>query len=269
MSAYRDKCRFCLAKGCDFHDIFGDECSLGEWIRIIFGSNVLVQIHSTDNIGRKSDKIQLLLNIYYFTPSQFDASKPAESKVCDTCHQKLTTFHEYYKSVLRNQKLFAGNEKFVYEVMISSDANKEGQIPMTIEVEVTQTSAAVDTEFLACSEDELMPQEESAEHLEAELELNNSTVDFNHESMEQQWPAHLKCRSRKTQSDAQIREFVKLNCDLCTDEPHRFHTFKELQLHFTEKHQTRGYVVCCDRKIYRKDRILNHITNHVNPDAFK
>lgn len=81
-------------------------------------------------------------------------------------------------------------------------------------------------------------------------------------------PAHLKCRSRKAQSDAQIREFIKMNCDLCRNDD-VFMTFKELQEHYAEAHQTRGYIMCCEKKIYRKDRILNHITNHVNPDAFK
>lgn len=83
-----------------------------------------------------------------------------------------------------------------------------------------------------------------------------------------QMPVHLKCRTRKAQADAQIRDFVNLVCDLCDSQP-TFFTFKKLQEHFEGTHQTKGYIHCCDRKIYRKDRILNHITNHVNPDAFK
>lgn len=90
----------------------------------------------------------------------------------------------------------------------------------------------------------------------------------NNPQKDDQMPVHLKCRTRKAQADAQIREFVNLVCDLCDSQP-PFVTFKKLQEHFEETHQTKGYIICCERKIYRKDRILNHITNHVNPDAFK
>lgn len=81
-------------------------------------------------------------------------------------------------------------------------------------------------------------------------------------------PDHLKIRMTKAKGDAQIKEFVPLICVICKDH-YQYHTFKDLQEHFQESHNERGYVICCDKKLYRKDRLMNHITNHINPDAFK
>lgn len=81
-------------------------------------------------------------------------------------------------------------------------------------------------------------------------------------------PDHLRTRISKAKSDAQIKEFVKLTCDLCASN-HSHRSFKDLLDHFHTKHGQRGYAVCCEKKFYRKDRLMNHITNHINPDAFK
>lgn len=88
-------------------------------------------------------------------------------------------------------------------------------------------------------------------------------------------PEHLRTRMTKARGDAQIKEFVSLVCVVCdggggdTGKPIEYRCFKDLQLHFEKEHQERGYIVCCDKRFYRKDRLMSHITNHINPDAFK
>lgn len=89
-------------------------------------------------------------------------------------------------------------------------------------------------------------------------------------------PEHLRTRMTKARGDAQIKEFVSLVCVVCDGgggntggKPIEYRCFKDLQLHFEKEHQERGYIVCCDKRFYRKDRLMSHITNHINPDAFK
>lgn len=86
-------------------------------------------------------------------------------------------------------------------------------------------------------------------------------------------PDHLLVRLRTStaQSDAQIQQFVQLSCDLCANSnKHYYRKFKDLIEHYRFEHGSqRGYAVCCEKKFYRKDRLVNHITNHVNPEAFK
>lgn len=81
-------------------------------------------------------------------------------------------------------------------------------------------------------------------------------------------PPHLQTRNSKYKSDEQIKEFMILECTIC-EELEQYQSFKHLLDHYRTAHKTKGYVVCCEKKIFRKDRLLDHITNHINPDAFK
>lgn len=80
-------------------------------------------------------------------------------------------------------------------------------------------------------------------------------------------PLHLKTRIPSSKSDTEIREFVELKCNICDVD--KFETFKQVQEHYATIHNCKGYVICCEKRIYRKDRLRNHIINHINPDAFK
>lgn len=97
---------------------------------------------------------------------------------------------------------------------------------------------------------------------------SNNKILFSRKNIDEKLPDHLKVRTSKEKSDAQIKEFVNLNCDICKTSA-QFNSFKELQEHYNLEHNQRGYVECCDKKFYRKDRLMNHITNHIYPDAFK
>lgn len=97
---------------------------------------------------------------------------------------------------------------------------------------------------------------------------SNNIILFSRKNIDEKLPDHLKVRTSKEKSDAQIKEFVNLVCDICKTST-QFNSFKELQEHFNAEHNQRGYVECCDKKFYRKDRLMNHITNHIYPDAFK
>lgn len=97
---------------------------------------------------------------------------------------------------------------------------------------------------------------------------STNTILFSRKNIDEKLPDHLKVRTSKEKSDAQIKEFVNLHCDICKTSS-QFNSFKELQEHFNSVHNQRGYVECCDKKFYRKDRLMNHITNHIYPDAFK
>lgn len=98
---------------------------------------------------------------------------------------------------------------------------------------------------------------------------SNNKILFSRKNIDEKLPEHLKVRTSKEKSDAQIKEFVNLVCNICSKTSPQFNSFKELQEHFNMEHKQRGYVECCDKKFYRKDRLMNHITNHIYPDAFK
>ena len=69
------------------------------------------------------------------------------------------------------------------------------------------------------------------------------------------------------QSDAFIAEWKPvLECDLCEETSSNF---DNLRSHFKEKHKTRFYIKCCERKFYRRYVFVNHIQLHLNPETHK
>ncbi|XP_055606175.1 zinc finger protein OZF-like [Uranotaenia lowii] len=75
--------------------------------------------------------------------------------------------------------------------------------------------------------------------------------------------------SRTTKGDNFIKGYLALVCDLCETTSGEFESFKHLQLHYQSQHCVKGYATCCGKKFVRKDRLISHITNHINPGAFK
>lgn len=109
---------------------------------------------------------------------------------------------------------------------------------------------------------ELPIQEEEDEMQDTDDEEVESKEDITEE------PPVISKRMTKSRGDQQIREFLKLTCEICLDAS-IFESFKHLQNHYQCMHNCKGYVVCCKRKFFRKDRLVSHIINHVNPDAFR
>lgn len=73
-------------------------------------------------------------------------------------------------------------------------------------------------------------------------------------------------RAKLEIEDQQIREYFKMNCDVCED---HFETFLDIKNHYKDKHQSVGYLTCCGKKFIRRGACLSHISRHVNPDLFK
>lgn len=69
--------------------------------------------------------------------------------------------------------------------------------------------------------------------------------------------------------DERIREFFNLKCEKCTDNQ-LFKSLREIRTHFRDKHSTsRGYIKCCKRKFFRRSILLEHLSWHLNPEAFR
>lgn len=107
----------------------------------------------------------------------------------------------------------------------------------------------------------------SRKKINTQKKIVTKSDNVGHQTIERS-SGHIKARMTKDKADTQIKEFVSLVCDICQDN-HQYLTFKDVQEHYQHKHQLRGYVTCCDKKFLRKDRLMNHITIHINPDAFK
>ena len=63
-----------------------------------------------------------------------------------------------------------------------------------------------------------------------------------------------------------MEHFKQIICDLCEVE---LEDFADMQKHFTNVHKQVGYLVCCSRKFYHRNRLVDHIHTHLNPEHFK
>ncbi|XP_065367654.1 transcription factor grauzone-like isoform X2 [Calliphora vicina] len=66
--------------------------------------------------------------------------------------------------------------------------------------------------------------------------------------------------------DKFITENFNITCCLCHT---AMKTFHEMCQHFKIQHKIRGYVTCCNKKIFRRCYLLDHINFHLNPNYFK
>ncbi|XP_055626141.1 transcription factor grauzone-like [Toxorhynchites rutilus septentrionalis] len=67
------------------------------------------------------------------------------------------------------------------------------------------------------------------------------------------------------EEDRQILEYFKFACELCHETAE---TFIELRRHFREQHGQRGYHRCCNKKLFKRCHLLEHIQVHLNPNLY-
>lgn len=68
------------------------------------------------------------------------------------------------------------------------------------------------------------------------------------------------------EEDEKISKFFELKCNTCS-EP--FETFLKLKAHTLSVHNEEAVVICCDRKLKNRTRLVNHLNSHINPNRFK
>lgn len=71
---------------------------------------------------------------------------------------------------------------------------------------------------------------------------------------------------KSKEDDEKITKYMKLKCDVCSQ---GFQVFAEIRKHYRTAHKRKGYVVCCNKKFYKRVLILDHINKHLNPEYFK
>lgn len=68
-------------------------------------------------------------------------------------------------------------------------------------------------------------------------------------------------RERIDDENQQIRDFFRMNCELCDL---TFNTMKEATMHYRKQHKQAGYLVCCEKKFFRRCLALDHINHHIS-----
>lgn len=67
-------------------------------------------------------------------------------------------------------------------------------------------------------------------------------------------------------SNEKILQHFSLDCKDCS---HSSTTFMNFMTHSMQVHRKRGFVYCCDRKLSKRCKVLEHISLHTDPESFK
>lgn len=97
------------------------------------------------------------------------------------------------------------------------------------------------------------------QHIEADNLLNTSTPTKYSPSGKSQDDIQRR-RERIDMENQQIRNFFRMNCELCDL---TFYTMKEATMHYRKQHKQAGYLVCCDKRFFRRCLALDHINHHI------
>uniref|UniRef100_A0A182WKR3 C2H2-type domain-containing protein n=1 Tax=Anopheles minimus TaxID=112268 RepID=A0A182WKR3_9DIPT len=73
-------------------------------------------------------------------------------------------------------------------------------------------------------------------------------------------------QTTKLTAEQQVLQHHKLTCDLCSAP---LKDFTDLHKHYKLEHKVTGYLRCCNRAIYKKCWMIEHLQLHLNPDTFR
>ncbi|XP_055838411.1 transcription factor grauzone-like [Episyrphus balteatus] len=126
-----------------------------------------------------------------------------------------------------------------------------------------------------------IPKQESIESKEDISDLNNITPEPDGKKKrgrprksDQGPPKEKRPRSEQCKKmlqtakefDEIIQKNMNLSCNMCQV---RLIDFAELKRHFRAVHKRRGYAVCCNKRLFKRGLVVDHINVHNNPEHFK
>lgn len=56
---------------------------------------------------------------------------------------------------------------------------------------------------------------------------------------------------------------------MCFRKPIQFKNLRDLRKHYSQSHESKGYVICCGIKLSKPRSMAMHMARHLQPDAFK
>lgn len=248
-------------------------------------SNLLaVNIDETtdSNIG------SILMKHLWFQPDELQFKY-----VCEECWDQVNHFHNFYMAAEKaHADLKLSTVPVVSEDVIKIESyHTDDQSTYLFEVEEADCvepkqegseykNKADNTDLDAEDDDEV--------HSDFQQDETMSESDCSEDDSESESPKENSNRVRKKprvkksesiekiyhksmkqieEEDKNINEHCKLSCTECKMSFTKFLNFKQ---HFRKAHrQTRPVVICCGRKFNKRVRLVEHVTKHLNPDAFR
>ncbi|XP_050101601.1 transcription factor grauzone-like [Anopheles aquasalis] len=228
---------------------------------------------------------------------QFEITANLPSRVCDECFRKVDEFYDYAQEVRKAQTLLIEEDKetqvqFV-DIQLAVEKNDERNEEYSSSHLYEDTIDGTDDIREDCLEQSINDDEDLVQLKSKEYEKDNDESGEDDEACQDEQlddKTHLsalesskadavdpkledpKKRSMKQKSarireeDERLKQFYSMTCEICSVQ---LKSFLLLQRHCREVHNQRGYVECCDRKFYRRFKLIDHLSLHTTPDAFR
>ncbi|XP_052896829.1 transcription factor grauzone-like [Anopheles moucheti] len=219
---------------------------------------------------------------------------------CRGCRVTVEQFFEYSEKVRSNQAdldarlSIQSNGEDGPISMVKAELSEHFRLELKNSLETTVRRLSVDTDSVASNEHfhvELLKVEtlvDSAQQTGTQVgdhliktESNESlNDDFDIDQVdtltvspsEQAWdepdkderkvlePVTRKKKRPRVEDEKLLREHFHLGCEMCS---YMSETVPDLFQHYRQEHRTAGYVQCCNRKFFRRARLLEHLGAHL------
>ncbi|XP_035780598.1 transcription factor grauzone-like [Anopheles albimanus] len=212
---------------------------------------------------------------------QFEVTANLPSRVCDECFRKVGEFYDYAQEVRRAQAVLSEKDKehqvqFV-DIRLPIEKHDETNEEHSSSRLYEATSETLGDAVKDCLEPSIHEEDDEKDDndesgTEAEAYQEEQLNDKNRLSAVKRTKADAKKRAMKHNSarireeDERLKQFYAMACEICSVE---LKSFQLLQRHCREAHNQRGYVECCNQKFFRRFKLIDHLSFHTTPDAFR
>ncbi|XP_063698592.1 zinc finger protein 85-like [Culicoides brevitarsis] len=200
---------------------------------------------SEDSTYTKDEEDQLLTQIKDIFG--FDVN-PDSELICVYCKERVNSFYSYYRSVLDNQFKLQGIGLKPDDTEAGNDQNSSDS---ECDVKVSAFSEMLKTE-LTEEEVPLLDRKKSSGKKRKKSRPKEEEVDEEAE--------------KRQKEDERIAKYISFKCMLCPNDS--INDLTNWKIHMRRVHdEARPVIVCCDRKLTDRRRILYHIGFHHETEA--
>lgn len=203
-----------------------------------------------------------LLTQYYHNYVQ---SSSYEENYYDVVHQQQ---HSYGLEKPIKSEIFIDNNDFAVEPVINYFCNdiKSDIVDNELnDVDVDDDNIDFDVKDIQLVKKAKRKPKNKTSSSKLTKKFKSSTVTEKKKKFIDKKPLAVEEEISDPEGDEQIRNFFKMNCDVCSMS---FDTFFEARTHYKIVHKQAGYITCCSKKYFRRSRALAHISKHITVKNF-
>ncbi|XP_065367259.1 transcription factor grauzone-like [Calliphora vicina] len=151
-------------------------------------------------------------------------------------------------------------------IILKKDPLAKVTKPRNIKKIKTMTSPETNTAIQNAKDAQIKPEPDDFSNSDCSDSMNDDEDSDDEPSTNSSESVKNRIINKREDDEFITEHFKHMCCDLC-DVP--FENFSDMPKHFSTVHDRKGYLVCCTRKFYQRNHLVDHLHCHLNPDHFK